>query len=334
MTDTTNNQQLYNRSVALAEQETKNNTNMNNSTTEDRGITSQPTLDPAFPGYTVVKTCMKNYIRNLDVITGNWYVLPIWYGTYTDNSTTIPTTTSNYIWSWENLPINYLMGELHLEEYNTYTQGEAPFDQRILPSDGILKYHPYCQLLGAKIHLKNFMMTIERDSSGGVQMKDEPVFEIQDLPTYYATNYFAATPGTIAACLSGNVKQSTLKDGITIPIDLSTNVTTINNLQFIDHSTSQALFIKDWVRNDVVNTGYWPIVPRLNSVPHLTSLRMINTPAATNIKAFLSYEIELEATWHAYYKDIMYRTLWARPGTTVTTSELSNNKVAKKRKVT
>lgn len=242
----------------------------------------------------------------IEVTDGNWKHLPVWA------CGTIDGTTIGWkdIYSYAEMTFDQLLGVPLAGKHST--ESTAASSKITYNQNGIAKFN-IGRLKESHVKLGNFTVTIERDSSGGVQMKDEPIFEVQitplktlkrgqygDYPAYPSTTYL-----------------STLKEGLTASFSVDSGLLHIHELvKRITVTGSPTRYwyqnMRDWLLNEepagVIPEDTLPARPQLNSPIYHYWIRMVNVPRGlSNIKIYLNYTCELQSHWYCtqYLEDLL-----------------------------
>lgn len=166
--ESTSNNQAFAQALALAEQHTPEMGDQGGIATDihpTTGITATPKADY------VTKTIQLIKRSHQIQITDDWFDLPIWHAR--QGLGELPVADSNKCYTLREIPINYLLGIFDHNEYD----GTGSIYQPIGSDD--IGNCTHVKLLDCKIELKNFVLTVERDTSGGVQIVDPVTFQLQ-----------------------------------------------------------------------------------------------------------------------------------------------------------
>lgn len=193
--------------------------------------------------------------------------------------------------------------------------------------DQQLTYYPWNKWLGTKIQLKDFNFIVERDSSGGLQMLNDPKFEVFFVPYRVDTNdgsntvSFPNIPSHLINKFTGNRMITTFDNGLDITISGRSGWGEAPDLYRIegDAGIVRYLTFGEW------QNGSTPLSPQLVfdagrqiqlDTPYYGVLfRWINRLVQTNVKVTMSYSIQIESTWQGCFKSLMYDTFFLpRPG--------------------
>lgn len=244
----------------------------------------------------------------IDVTSGNWVNLPIFRDANFQYATSKVVAQDVYVWS--TLGMDLLSGITN-SIFGSDTNTNDPTAELTYEHTWWNQYI-YGKLNGIKIHLKNFLVSVERDTSGGIQWKDEPVFEIQYVPI---ADTFSTSPGGLPR-MNTYTYTTTLKEGI----ELGTNITMgiINRgqlagkVQNTDDPSKAYVFyptLGEFLKGEILPIGNftqdWDMSlfgsPQLHSIPYGISIRLINIPRGlSNIRVTLGYSAELKAFWTLY----------------------------------
>lgn len=237
---------------------------------------------------------------HIDVTDGNWHPLPIWQNSVLNFQSGLTTTTNQY--DYRTIAMDQRLGipAIGLRSF----QGSIQNARTTFTKNRIENYN-MGRIKSSSITLGNFMFTIEKDSTGGIQMKDQPVFEIQCVPVL---NF---NPGDELGALEYPVTTytSTLAEGITTSIDVSSGLFFLDSLELKTTSVSGKEFywyqtFSEWMLS-YLPSGVNPRPPNLAPRPRLNSpiykyyIRMVNIPrGVSNIKATLGYTAHMKTHWY------------------------------------
>lgn len=297
--------------------------------TLDNSSGSTDSFTPSLPGCTTIKTLYRTNILNLDITDGYLKQLPIckYYDTRPDANTNLEVTTPSY----HDIPMNVFAGIRHKGDINDSGNSTSILtDFDTWTGDQELAYYPWNKWLGTKIQLKDFMFVVERDSSGGLQMLNDPKFEVIFYPVSILNRTDSsqyAYPDIIPpyAKYTGyrfitNFDQGldiniSGKSGWGVPTDMF-HVNSVTTDPFIRYYS-----FREWQQlggDDSTNTPLFEVVPRqiqLDSPYFAVAFRWINRLVQTNIKVTMSYSIQLESTWQGMFKNIHYDAFYLnQPG--------------------
>lgn len=186
-------------------------------------------------------------------------------------------------------------------------------------SGDILANYNWFKLCGYKLSLINFMVVVERDSSGGVQFLDEPVFQIRRLYTIAADQ--AITVGNTVP-LPLTVTTTDLQKGIHLHVPTHTQGW-LHGKNF--QRTSGDYYTVRQFCQSVFNGG-----ADVNSMGRLIcevpnyyiGIKLANAPTLTNIKVTINYRVRVEGYWKCMVTNSgLYRVL-AYPGPQPTMRDL------------
>lgn len=288
-------------------------------------------------------TCFQfnSYMPPIDVTSGSW--VPIWCGKR-DTSDINGKLTEYHTQTLCQVSMEQVIGKA-----NTSMLGAGDITTSHWTFDNTL-YNEYLwgKLKSVEAHLKNFLVTVERDSSGGVQWKDEPVFEVMAIPI----NNLGANDadGTIQfdPDLPPCTYTTTLKEGIKVYNSFDMGLffrpnacSTIGTGGQSRYATYPTLgqWIKGILRNGAANL--WPeaLDPyvRINEPFFAYWVRLINIPRGlSNIKVTLSYSWEFKSHWYLTGRRITTRdnkSWFPSEGAELSPGNIDDNiALAKKRK--
>lgn len=358
--DDSSSDQAFNQALALAEQDCGED--CVKMAVPPSAQLQTPDSDPAYPGVTNITTSVSSWMRNIEITAGTWFQLPIMDARYTTTQSTF--VDNQKVLCMKDIPVTYLAGMPHINDTDlAVTNQSAIIDTSVTKmfGDQSLRFFAWNKWNGSQIHLTDFLVTVERDASGGVQMKDNLMFEIMDLPVLADGNTQSGeinedSPFLIPTVLTqrdGNFKMTDLSKGLHyklagssgwgIPTDFistaigasATNPRWRSRLFWEWHSKSSVNNVEPvygiYDPNDSPNIGLIPRHISLDFPYFVRYIRCINVPAVTNIKIFLSYRWELVSQWQGMFKDITYSYPFIDQDGSV--RSLTNKRTVKKRKI-
>lgn len=355
MTEDSTNDSAFSAATALAEQCTSDNNIMEIVNPE---TTAQPVTDAALPGISNINISLVTRINNFTV-DSEWRILPQWAGYHsfvTDGAVYSPYSN---MFCWKDIPVGYLCGSPHALEMpttDTLTKQPGGASNIIRWCDSSLDYYAWNKLNSFNLHLKNFQFLVERDASGGIQLKDNPVFEVMFLPVLPVPDTRTTEDTTVDPLFfeTGNVIQTDLKSGIHIQTGCRSGWGVPADMYYNSGGTSPR-----WIHRSVYEWGfksYGSIAEPIQGITDATAdwntklayiprgvsynpfsicmIRMINAPTNTNIITQLSFEIELTANWSAMFKSIRYfQTTMNHDGSVAPNPNAKKEENIKKRKL-
>lgn len=252
----------------------------------------------------------------IDVTDGKWHELILW---------------KEEMFDWTTAKL--LMKEIgNIMDINMYTIGGNAPSLYVNVGDGsntVATFDPndmhsytHGQLKSVHIKLKNFMVQVERDSSGGVQWKDEPVFEVQAFPVLD----YSPVKNVIQTAPPAYCYTTTLKEGIHTDLSVSSGVISKEHAlkcQVVINGKTYLFYpsLGQWLCNDVpvpavFDDEQYRGYPHLTCATYVYYVRLINIPAGmSNIKVELAYSSELVACWNSYGHVLVGGVFWDPPGT-------------------
>lgn len=247
------------------------------------------------------KVVWHRFMNPLDVTDGLWKTLPIWTDQYLNWSS--GKMESKNIGNVFDISMYTAMGGAHLDitDVHDMTTATATFDPNQINS------YTHGRLKSVGVHLKNFLVQVERDSSGGVQWKDEPVFEIQLFP---ATNYLPSVT-TIVTSVPAYTYTTTLKEGYKSGCSFTCGVFEKKDSIVAKVPISGTVYytypnIGEWLCDELPSPATLPAIyyrgnPHAHGLAYHAYIRLVNVPhGLTNIKVDLSYSAELTCLWDSY----------------------------------
>lgn len=315
--------------------------------TLDNASGSTNAFTPSLPGCATIKTLYRTNILNLDITDGYLKQLPLcrYYDTDLEANSFTEVTTP----SWHDIPMNVFAGIRHKGDINdsgNSTSQNSDFDT--WTGDQELAYYPWNKWLGSKIQLKDFMFVVERDSSGGLQMLNDPKFEVIYYPVSIANRTDSESypyPEIVVpyAKYNGHRFITNFDQGLDINLSgksgwgVPTDMFHANNVEtdpFIRY-----LSFREWQQLSGESSTLSPlfeVIPRsiqLDSPYFAVAFRWINRLVQTNIKVTMSYSVQVESTWQGMFKNIHYDAFYLnQPGVSGNVEPALLNK-AKKRKL-
>lgn len=248
------------------------------------------------------------WMAPLDVTSGNWVNLPIFVDANFDVAT--EKTTARTVYTWPTLgmdTVNGINNTLFIDNTNTNDpSAEVTFERTWW------NQYMYGRWKGIEFHLKNFLVSVERDTSGGIQWKDEPVFEVQYVPIYSTWDENAS--GVARMC--AYTYTTTLKEGIKVGCQVNMGIISRLSLfgKIRNADSPQKVYVKyptigEFLKGELIPhltaEQDWdpPLLgaPQLLSPPYGISIRLINIPRGlSNIKVSLGYSSEMKSHWDLY----------------------------------
>lgn len=169
------------------------------------------------------------------------------------------------------------------------------------------------------LKLKNFMVIVERDSTGGIQVMDEPIFEIRKI--FSQLNNGSLAVGSIPTLGGQRFTMSDLQKGI----DVNIPFTQINwlNAQDLGHVNGVEVYnslgeMTNSPQRVVVGSTITPAVISMFALdtPNFNiQLRLANFPALTNVILGINYIWEMSCTVECMTSDAIITLVLPRPGT-------------------
>lgn len=315
--------------------------------TVDNSGGSSDSYTPSLPGCATIKTLYRTNITNLDITDGFLKQLPIcrYYETDQTANTYAEVTTP----AFHDIPMNVFAGiraKGDIDDSGTSTSSLTDFDT--WTGDQELAYYPWNRWLGSKIQLKDFMFVIERDSSGGVQMINDPKFEVIFYPTSPFTrgdSSQVAYPEIIQpyAKYNGYRFITNFDQGLDINIAGKSGWGIPSDMFHVNDVTPTGMIryfsFREWqgiTADDATTSPFFEVIPRqiqLDTPMYAVAFRWLNRLVQTNIKITMSYSVQVESTWQGMFKNIHYDAFYLnQPGTTGNVEPALVNK-NKKRKL-
>lgn len=278
------------------------------------------------PNKTIITTSMERpAIASIDVSDGNWKILPIWNGTsfagaspdITDPSLFTSITTNSDMFTLGEIPMNYFEGRKADAD-----DGNSVNTMIMTSGNDELQTYDYNKLHKVWSKLKNFAIFLERDTSGGLQMKDNLVFQVAKFYLAPATIGNWGPTSTIATTRFNDVVVSDLSKGLFMEQNF-----TMDNLMGISwyQNTSHAAIVSTttgstdyWAYNtlrymlingNVTGTQPYTTFGRFESPLFQWGIRVLNWPSeTTNMKISLRYMQEIGAEYEAWARRDFFRT--------------------------
>lgn len=241
------------------------------------------------------------WMETIDVTDGGWKPVYLWTGSTADNTGKVNDYVTNTIGQ---ISMQDVIGIPPDVAISTSANARKTVDSTLYYS------YIYGKLQNISVHAKNFLVTVERDSSGGVQWKDEPIFEVQTAPVHRfdantSTNATYGCPNTYTTSLKEGLKWGNSFTMASAPRTQYYGFIAVSGTPTPRYVRYQKVF--EWLSMSFpqVPTGssitytpdqYW--YPLLHEPFYATWIRCINIPRGlSNIKVSLSYSSELRATW-------------------------------------
>lgn len=249
--------------------------------------------------------CIQKFftMEQIDVTNGNWHDVPIAHTTGLNLAgNLVEDVTADML----AISFNDLMG------IPTGYQNVPTWSSRETRSQNNL--HKYCfgKLNSLTVQLGNFSVTIERDASGGIQFKDDPLFEVCFTPTLSIV-----TESEYSALMPNSSYTSNLSEGISLGMDISSSLIILDELgmkykvvastppKWVWYYPTVAQYLSNKFPDNVSNDITMPPRSWLNTPTYACKIRMINVPrGVSNIKVYLAYTSHVKAHWSAHcYQD-------------------------------
>lgn len=236
----------------------------------------------------------------LDMTAGNFVMLPLVFG----RSSTGPTFIDHIL----SLPIDTFLGLRDTEA--------GDFDSPPEYSSNKVAQYAWIKFKKLTVSLKNFMFTVERDATGGIQALDEPIFEIR--------KSFSTEPNSVDELAFGG-QRFTLADmqkGIHINIPF-TQIGWYASGQLWSETAGVVTYrTLDQMLNFPTNLSTLPgqeptQVLFCHDTPNFfIEMRQLNFPALTNIRLNMNYTWEASAIVDVMICDQINVFYLANPGPT------------------
>lgn len=161
-------------------------------------------------------------------------------------------------------------------------------------SGDILANYNWFKLCGVKLSLINWLVIVERDSSGGIQCMDEPVFQIRRV---YTTAASQAVTDNNTVPLPLTVTTSDLQKGLHLHVPTHTDGW-IHGKEF-QRTTGDYYELRTFCQTTANNGANATSMGRIwCEVPnYMIQIRLCNIPVLTNIRFVVNYRIRMEAHW-------------------------------------
>lgn len=213
----------------------------------------------------------------IDVTDGRWFDLPLLYRAVT------AAPTFNIDGFIGTVPVNYLLGVLTQYDLNQTTNNNLMYTSDF----------DFLRFMNFKLHsvtqkFKNFNILIERDESGGIQIQDPMIFQIRRV--YYTRWNGNATVNPESTAFS----LSDLSHGITSHFEF-TNLGWIHAAAIASPEGAYSN-LEGLIGDKPTNTqfGLYP-----ETVAYRWQMRLANFGTFSNVKVWLSYISEINASWTA-----------------------------------
>lgn len=239
---------------------------------------------------------------SIDVTDGKWKILNLFNSVRVNNTgiTEIINVTNLLQLSMENV-----LGQVNPKQTATGSadSGQMTYDNSMFDEYTMGKLH------NIKINLKNFLVSIERDSSGGIQWKDEPIFEIMALPVWHFDDGSTIHYQNV---MSANTYSTTLKEGfstgISFNMGLAPRQTVAGVLPELVIPPEKWYYVYPTLAEYIQGDGH--ANPKVSHRPtyngwcqvqdetYIYMIRLLNIPRGlTNIKVNLGYHAEMLVKW-------------------------------------
>lgn len=221
---------------------------------------------------------------NIEITDGKWKDVIIWRLKNVSGKTPNSVYTSDIPGL---LPCNYLLGIPHAED--KYDDAYAP-----TYSGDYLGHYLWFKINKIKFSCKNFMVLVERDTSGGIQLLDDVVFEVRRI--------YNKSPGEINAGEPENLVTHTLSDlanglGMDVPFTQIGYVSKedLTYKQEISTGAVKNQYVGYFYLSHLIAPGNLEHALMLPTFPQWHyQLRAVNLPAGlSNVRVFLSYVWQL-----------------------------------------
>lgn len=222
----------------------------------------------------------------IDVTDGKWHDVILYKGRYVGND------SPNVQFYTDNpglVPVNVFLGIPHKED--KYVD---PFD--VTYSGDMSIHYQFHRINHIKFTCRNFCVVVERDTSGGVQIMDDLIFEVRRIYHY--------TPGETVTGIPQSSITSTLADlnkGLSIDIPLF-NVGWLHRDDMyyqknITQNAKSEIYVAYYLLAHLVDQGNSMNSLMLPKTPFYGyQIRCLNLPAGlTNIKVNLGYITEVKS---------------------------------------
>lgn len=231
--------------------------------------------------------CYRQRLPHIDVTDGKWQQLPIFSNKYVEEKNPNADGLAFHIGL---IPCNYFMGVPHDE--NKY----ADANSATYTGDTACNYY-FHKFNSINVTLKDFLLLVERDTSGGIQIMDNPIFEVRK---QYYNAWGEPLPDGIATGMITQ-KLSDLNSGLSMDVPFNSKGYIHHRSLYFpqaieDKTTNKKIFYASyWYMSHLFNLGNITngyMVP--THPPWSYQIRLLNTPAGlTNVKIYLSYYTEM-----------------------------------------
>lgn len=280
--DTTETHIIFQRSLALAEA-TSGNSMADNNPIDNAPVAHKQHIDTK-PDHISTETFITGKQESVEITDGKWKDL------YLYRLRGITSSSPNQMLRSDNaglIPVNYLLGIPHAEDgyvdaYSATYSGDY------------LGHYLWFKINKIKFSMKNFIVLVERDASGGIQLLDDIVFEIRKI--------YNKTPGSTNEGEPQNLVTHTLTDlkkGITMEIPF----TQIGYFQKEDLIYKQEItqgavkrqYVGYYFLSHLMGIGNADNVLFIPKTPLFHyQIRALNLPAGlSNIRVFMNFVYEI-----------------------------------------
>lgn len=201
------------------------------------------------------------------------------------------------------IPMNYLLGIPHAED--KYDDAYS-----LTYSGDYLGHYLWFKLNSVKFTSKNFMVLVERDTSGGIQLLDDVVFEVRRI--------YNKSPGEINNGEPENLITHTLSDlstglGMDVPF-MQIGYFGREELTFKQEISTGAVknqYVGYFLLSHLIAPGNLEHSLMLPTTPHWHyQIRAINLPAGlSNVRVFLSYVWQVHSNVSAIGRNFKTKTM-------------------------
>lgn len=245
---------------------------------------------------------------SIDVTDTHWHAVPIWKQTSIENwAVQPPITKVRNVFQMLDMRFYHFFG---VPTHDLVSHDSTNAAHRITYDENIIGQYTMLRFKGANITIGNFCITCERDGSGGIQILDNLIFEVQMIPvkTYSGDleNYGGLTDAPFSTYLSD------LKEGFNFAVGPSAGAQYLSDYYF--HATNdnkQKVYVYPMYKEWVMNNAPFKVQPadysqklyarvQEHGLMYRMYLRLVNMPqGTTTIKVKINYTAELHSYWDA-----------------------------------
>nr|UBJ25953.1 hypothetical protein [Giant panda associated circular DNA virus] len=247
----------------------------------------------------------------IDVSSGEWVAVPIWQQTKLKDYGLIIQREIETVYNPAALHFDNFLGCQSIE-----LKGNSSIDRtnRQTHAENRIENFWFSKWKGTTIKLGNFALYIERDSSGGIQMRDNPIYEVQLVPIHDLGQSGKEKPVWSSQALGPvTTWTSDLSEGLTTHISVSSGLEfTQSHVKIAKMNSNDFVYVyrnvNEWLRSELPthcnvsdNAENLQPVGRLEAPLYMMYIRLVNAPRGiTNWKLTLSYTAQMTSHFEAW----------------------------------